>query len=523
MTTSATRAMPATPMCRLALLCAALGAAAAPVTAQEQGSAPRQFSFVPSVRLTETITDNARLASSSQAQSEWITQVYPSLRLDANSARMKGNLNIGVNSTFYGNGTRNNTNQFLANGSGTIVAWENRAFVDLLASVSRQPIYAFRPVGADSTLGSNNWSEVRYLTASPYIKERFAGTGTVEARYTLSESDSSSTVARRMVTNQWTLNASDPRALGALGWGLSFSDSHTERSNSRDVEVRSVRFSATYAIDPQLTLRAIGGTESNNYQSASDTSNPIYGGGVDWNPTVRTKVSGTVEHRFFGTGYNINADHRDAQLAFQGAYSKGVRNPGQSILSSMTLYDSLFASFMASPSMIGLFPNAAERAVFLKALIDTSFPGAHGQYVPSNGFYIDRRLQIGGTYFGARNSISLMGFRSDRAPLTESEFALTEDLRTSSNIRTVGLTLLGQHRLTPITSANMSISTLRSHTGYTSTSSSSLDSRSRIITLGLATNLAPRTTASVKLRNSNGSGATSYTENALIGSILIQF
>lgn len=523
MTTPATRAMPATPVRRLALLCAALGAVAAPVMAQEQASAPRQFAFVPSVRLTETITDNARLTSSSQAQSEWITQVYPSLRFDANSARIKGNLNIGVNSTLYGNGTQNNTNQFLANGSGTIVAWENRAFVDLVASVSRQPTYAFRPVGSDSALGSNSWSEVRYLSASPYIKERFAGTGTIEARYTLSDSDSSSTLVSRMLTNQWTVNASDPRALGSLGWGLSLSDSHTERSNSRNIDVRSLRFSATYAIDPQFTLRAIGGTETNNYQSTSDTSNSIYGGGVDWKPTERTKVSGTIEHRFFGTGYNVTADHRGTQLAFQGAYSKDVSSAGQTILGGMTLYDSLFSRFMVSPSMVGLFPNAAERAVFLKALIDTSFPGANGQFVPTNGFYLDRRLQMGVTYFGARNSISLIGFRSDRATLTESEFALTEDLRTSGNVRTTGLTLSGQHRLTPITSANMSLSTLRSHTAYTTTSSSSLDSRSRIITVGLATNLAPRTTASVNVRNSNGSGATSYTENALFGSILIQF
>lgn len=523
MTTPASRAMPATPVRRLAILCAALGAVATPVMAQEQVSALRQYSFVPSVRLTETITDNARLTSSSQAQSEWITQVYPSLRFDANSAKVKGNLNIGVNSTLYGNGTQNDTNQFLMNGSGTINAWENRAFVDLVASVSRQPTYAFRPVGGDSALGSNNWSEVRYFSASPYLKQRFAGTGTAEVRYTFNDSDSSSTVVSRMQTSQWTLNASDPYALGTMGWGLALSESHTERSRSRNIDVRSARFSGTYAIDPQISIRAIGGTETNNYQSATDVTNSIYGGGADWKPTERTKVAGTVEHRFFGTGYNLSADHRGSQLAFQGSYSKDVSSAGQAVLGGMTLYDSLFAQAMLNPVYVAAFPNPADRAVALKAIIDARFPGATGQLVPSNGFYLDRRAQVSVTYFGTRNSVTLTGFRSDRTTLTESEFALTPELTTSSSVRTAGLTISGQHKLTPITSANLTLTTLRSHTAYTTTSSSALDSRSRMITAGLMTNLAPRTTASVNVRNSNGSGTTSYTENALFGTILFQF
>lgn len=514
MRTSESCIRPALPMRHLALMCAALGLATSAYAEH------REFGIVPSVRVTETLTDNAWLTKSSDAQSDWITQINPAVRFDADSARIKGNLSLGVNSALYGNGTHSNSNQTLINGAGKLTAWENYAFVDLVASVSRQPVSAFRPTGGDTVTG-NNWTEVRLFQATPYVKGHFGSTGTVEARYSLTDTDSSSSVINRTKTNVLSLNANDARAFGDFGWSFGYSDSHTQRTAYRDIDHTTARLNGIVTIDPQLTLRVIGGTERNNY-SAVTTTTSLYGGGVDWFPSQVSKLSATVEHRFFGTGYNITGEHRGSPLVFNGSYSKDVSSTSQSLLGAVSLYDLLMMRYAA------LIPDPVARAAYVRNLIDTSFPGLGGsvvaaQSVLSNGFYLDRRAQLGMSYVGPRDTLSLIFFRSDRTTLTQNDFAVTSDTSTTSSMKSTGVTVTLQHKITPITSANVSYTGMRSHTETTTTSTRAVDSRSRTITAGLSTSFTPKTTGSITVRNSQGSGSTSYSENALYGSILFQF
>ncbi len=501
---------------RLALVCAALGLGATPAIAQQ-----REFAVVPSVRLTETVTDNARLGQSSSG-TEWITQLNPSVRVDAKSARIDGQMTLGMNSAMYANGTQPNTNQLLLNGNGKLTAWENHGFIDLFGSISRQPTYAFQPQGTGGVTGTSNLSEVKLFTVSPYLKGRFGSTGTVEARYSMSDMESNSTAVSRNLTDTWSLTASDPYALGRLGWDFNYRDSHTESTNRRDIDHTSARFGGTFAVDPQLMLRVIGGSETSNYTSADTTTKTIYGGGGDWRISPFTTFKGTVEHRFFGTGYDLSFEHRGPQLAVQASYSRDVSSLGQSLQGATSQFDRL----MAHPALVASFPNPSVRAAFITqnyATLLSMFPGTTDL---TNGFYLDRRLQLSVTFIGARNSLTFTGFRTERTPLTESSFSLSPTTSTTSNYTTIGGTATAQHKLTPITSANLSLTAMRSETGQATVSGTAtgpVSARSRMITAGLTTNFTPKTTGSLSIRNSHGSGSTSYTENALYGTVLYQF
>lgn len=517
MTTPASRAMPATSVRRLALLCAALGAAASPAIAQQQ---TREFAVVPSVMVTETLTDNARLSRSSAAESDWITQVRPMLRFEATGYRVKGAMDVGVNSSFYGNGSQHDSNQLLLNGNGKLTWWDNHGFLDLMASVSRQPTYAFRPIGGDTVTGASNWSEVRTVSMSPNIKGRFANTGTVEARFTANQSDSSTTVLNRLQTNVWSVSATDPRAFGNLGWSMSLNDSHTSRTNNRDVDHRTFRASALWAVDPQVSLRLIGGTETNNYSTVDNKTTTIYGLGTDWTPTPLTKISGTIEDRFFGTGFNLTAEHRGPQVAFQGSYSKDITTTSQNMTSAVTLLD-LAKLYCASE------PAATRDACIRRLTLTSTGADASSALIGlqsglANGFYLDRRLQLGVTFIGRRSSLSVIAFNSNRTTITERDFAVTEDITTTSNLRTTGATVSLQHKMTPITTATGTYTLMRSHTDSTSVGGAS-DARNRMITAGVSTRLTPRTTGALNVRNSQGGGIASYSENALYGSLLFQF
>lgn len=501
---------------RVVVALAVLGLGSAPALAQQ-----RAFVVAPSVRVTETITDNVNLNRSggNSSGSEWITQINPMLRLESHAARVDGMLNIGFLAANYANGKKPDTTQTMLNGSGKVVLWENRVFLDMTGSISRQPTYSFGPRPADSVTGTSNLSEIKLFTISPYVVQRFAGTGTVEGRFTLTESDSNQLTVARNQTNIWSLNAADPYAMGNLGWRFEYLDRHTEITNRRDMDITSMRFSGTYAVSPQLNIRLISGTESNNYSSIDKRSTSIYGFGADWKPSPFTKVSGSFEDRFFGAGYSLRAEHQDGRMAFQGTMSRDAMSMAQSMLGAYTWLDLVKFYCNSKP--------ASERAA---CLASNPYPNANDaivglQSVVSNGYYLERRIQMGATLHGLRSSLGIIAFRSDRDTLTENNFVVNSDTVSTSTYKTVGVGLTASHKLTPITSANASVTTSQGRTNGVNAVGvvNNTSARTNTITAGVTTSFAPKTTGLFNVRSNRGSGVTSYSENALMGSVIFQF
>lgn len=499
---------------RLAVLCAPLGLmAASPVLAQQQ--TVRLASFV---RLTETITDNVGLRSDRDAKSDWITQISPGVSLEARGSRVNGTLAMSLNANHYGNGTSAGSSSLALNGTGNVTVWENRFYVDLVGSVSRMGSSLFDPRPADSVTGTNQ-TQVSVFNVSPYFTTRFGSTGSAQLRYMMGVSDAGSAAMSRNTTQTWSLNASDPRMTGFLGWGFNFMDRTSDSSGtSRQLKQQTTRLTGMAQAMPDLMLRLIAGAESNNYR-ASNQNSSIYGFGADWTPTPRTRVSATVEDRFFGTGYSVSADHRSSQMAYRISYGKDASSTSNAMLSALTLYDLLMLQYSSR------FPNTAEREAFVRQLIATQAPGQTdrilaAQTVLTDATFLDERLQLGATYSGQRNSLSLMAFMSDRESLVDRNYAVGNDLQYGSQLRTTGLTGVATHQLTGLTSLNVSLTTTRSR----NEGSVNQSVRSRVLIAGLTTSLAPKTTAMLSARRNQGTANVGdYTENAVFGNVSFQF
>lgn len=499
---------------RLAVLCAPLGLmAASPVLAQQQ-----TVKVVPFVRLTETITDNAGLRSDGSAKSDWITQFSPGVSLDARGSRVSGVLSLSANVNHYGNSTSPGATHMALNGTGKLTAWENRLYVDLVGSVSRMASSVFDARPADSVTGSNQ-TQVSIFSISPYLTTRFGSSGSVQLRYTMGISDASGTAMSRSNSQTWSLNASDPRMTGFLGWGFNFMDRTSDNAGgSRQLRQQTMRFTGMAQAMPDLMLRLITGAESNNYR-VSNQSSSIYGFGADWTPTPRTRLSATVEDRFFGTGYSVSADHRSSQMAYRISYAKDASSTSNSMLSAMTLYDLMMLQYSSR------FPNPSEREAFVRQLIATQAPGQAdrilaAQSVLTDTTFLDNRLQLGATYSGQRNVLSLMVFIADRESLVDQNYAVSNDIRAGSQLRTTGVTAAVSHQMTALTSLNATFSTNRSR----SEGSFSQSAQSRMLMAGLTTTLAPKATAMLSARRNQGTAnAGDYTENAVIGNVALQF
>ena len=499
---------------RLAALCAPLGLmVASPVLAQQQ-----TLRVAPFVRLTETITDNARLLNDREAKSDWITQISPGVSVEARGSRVSGALSMSANANHYGNKTSPDATHLALNGSGKVTAWENHLYVDLFGSISRMGGSLFDARPADSVTGSNQ-TQLSVFNISPYLTGRFGSTGSVQLRYTMGISDTDSAAMSKNTSQSWSFNASDPRMTGFLGWGFSFMDRTSDSSGSvRQLKQQTSRFTGMAQAMPDLMLRLIVGAESNNYR-ASNQNSTIYGVGADWTPTLRTRVSATVEDRFFGTGYLLSADHRSSQMAYLISYKKDASTTSGSVLDAMTLYDLLMFQYTSR------YPNVSEREAFVRQLIASQAPGQAdrvlaAQSVLTNTTFLDDRLQVGVTYSAPRSSIGLMVFQSTRDNLVDRDYAVSNDLHAGSQLRSTGAALNLSHQLSALTTLNASFSSTRSR----NEGSVNQSSNSRALIAGLSSRLTPKASGTLNIRRNEGRASTGdFSENAVVGSLAIQF
>jgi uncharacterized protein (PEP-CTERM system associated) len=136
--------------------------------------------------------------------------------------------------------------------------------------------------------------------------------------------------------------------------------------------------------------------------------------------------------------------------------------------------------------------------------------------------FLDRRLRFGVSITGDRNSLLLSGYRSERNSLTDQSFSLGGDFQQTDRLTETGGSAIVSHRLTPITSATFGLTMLRSHRDSTSTSAIT-SNRSRIFTAALTTKFTPLASGTLSVRNNRGESTTSFTENAVIGSVSLRF
>ena len=106
--------------------------------------------------------------------------------------------------------------------------------------------------------------------------------------------------------------------------------------------------------------------------------------------------------------------------------------------------------------------------------------------------------------------------------MTTQDFALGPDFTSNTRIKDTSGSVSLTHQVTPITSATVGLTLMRSQQEG-STTGVDLSNRTRRITAGVMTQFTPKTNGSLMIRNSEGKGATSYTENAVIGSVSIRF
>lgn len=488
---------------------------AAPDAAAPSGPKPAVW-IEPRVSVGLTLSDNGSL-SGGQGRGEQVLEVSPGVRGIFNTARIKGHVDYALTGqTRFQNTARDDWRHTL-NGAATVNAWDNRAFVDVSGSVADESISAFDAPGIGSS--RINQSQTANFRLSPYLRGTLGSATDYELRYSVQTVNSESAARPDLSAQDVSLRMANRAAMGSFGWTLDARSQAIDYEAGRDTRSDSVMGGLVYNVSPQLAVTALLGREANDILTFSRESYNTAGLNVEWRPSPRTRLFAGVEDRYFGKGHNISLQHSTGRTVWRYTDRKGVSNNG---LEAGAEPLGTLAGLLDS-SLVSRFPDPIERSIEVNKLLSgLGLPGDLEVYQTflTSAATLERSQQLSVALLGLRGVVTLAFTRSDatrlNAPLAGAP-ALPDDFDTNQRIQRNGWSLAYAHRLTPQTSANVSLTGNRNKGTVDS-------SRSTSLTVGLTSRLAPRTTASLQLSRTQHEGSVrDYGETALAGVITHRF
>ena len=520
------------------------------------------ISIVPRVSVSETYTSNVFL-SSTDPQSELITRISPGIRISSTGGRIKGTLDYSLSELLYANNSSGRTSQNALNASANVEVVDKWAYVDLSGVISQQAISAFGVPSDNGALLSGNSTETSVFRISPYVRGRFAGVADYDARYSLSSSQSKSSLVSDVTTKDLTVRLTGVGGRFGLGWSLDVSHQAYDGAG-RSTQAQRINGQVGFTFTTGVGFYVKGGHESTNLAgatgqqynytafgaswapsdrtkfsidrdtngetglgaswtpndelklSASRDGRGATGLTVAWAPSKRTSLTVTREQRLFGETHSITVTHRTPSTAWTFSDSRSVvANPSQGPgIFSVSLYDVLFGQFAAGESD----PAKREQyGAFLRSIGVTPNLTAVGGFLSST-VSLQRAQQLSFALFGARSTVSVVATRSQNTKLDNLSTAV-DDFLTSSAVRQNGLSVNFSHRLTAKSVLSL-VAARQSSSGVAGVAGTS----SRTLNVSLATQLSPEISASLSARRVVFDSSTApYTETAVIGNLNVQF
>lgn len=327
----------------------------------------------------------------------------------------------------------------------------DRVFVDLQASIGQQAISAFGEQSADGqTLATDNQTEVRTLSLTPYVTGRLGGAVRYDVRVRGSVTRNSEDAATNSNARGASIDLKSEPSSALLGWTAQASTDDVRYENREPVVTR--RALAGVQVRPgaelQFTLR--GGQESVREGSiAPALDGTTYGGGVAWQPSPRTRFNADVDERYFGRSGRVSLSYRGARSVLSYGFARDVSQSGTGTTAGITRYDELFAQAAST------IDDPVQRDLFVRDLLNRT--GQDGTEIVSPGFQtstlsVVRQQDLSYTWLGVRTTLVVQGFTTAVAGLTLVGNA--EPLR-GDPIRQHGYSSSLSHRLTPLATVQL--------------------------------------------------------------------
>lgn len=482
-----------------------------------RGGEGQGWRITPSLTIGEIYTDNIGLAPSGSERSEWTTRISPGVSVSHNSARLTFRGTYAPELLYRASQGTNDISHSLS-AVGTAELWSRKLFLDIRAGVSQQNVSLLGPLAESNVNVTQNRTTTRTYSVSPYLRHEFGVDAVGELRLShdaVSYGSGGGAVSNSTSERVDAKLGSGP-AYRLLVWNIAFSRFRVDYSrNIQQVDGQSYSLSAGRLITPDLRLNASYGYEDSGYPSTAgrNLKGTFWSVGPEWTPTERTRVAGTIGHRYFGPARTLSVSHR-ARLTFIGLeYNESVTTTRDNLTIPTTLDVAGFVN-----ALCRLQPNPVQCLQNFSGLPPTlSVP----LEFLTDSLFQEKRLQATVGFQGVKNTITTNVFSSDRNAITTAAGGALADFNASRNIKQIGASVAWSWRLSP---------TLASNTGLSFTRSNFTDlnrtDRLTSFRIGLSKEFSPKMNGALnlsRLRNDSSLGSISYTENSLSATLGMRF
>jgi len=481
------------------------------------GVCAQTVSVVPSVSVTETMTNNVGL-DSVDTQSEQTTAISPGIRMSIQHARLKTYLDYSLSRVSYAHSTSADNNQNALNTFGTLEALDNWVFVDFGGTISQQTISAFGTQSVNTTAINSNRTEVSNYHISPYVHGNLGNAVGYEARLDRSTLSSSGDAAHsNTASTNSTITLRNASAFKSMGWTANMSRQRTGYSAGRSTTSDIHSLGLTYTLNPHVNLSANSGRESSNYTSEDQQSHATSSVGLNWLLSDSTTLSVLRGERSFGNTHSVNFSHRSARTVWTFSDSKDTSvSPAQSTTGSLgNTYDLLYSQFAS------IEPDPTARAQMVNNYLQANGISPTATVVSNfltSAVSLQRSQNLSVALLGLRDTVTFLATRTENSRLDTVSGSL-DSLTSANMIIQKGLSVNYSHRLTPDSSLGVMLSR-QSTSGDTSEQQNSLKS----LNVNLSTKVGKNTSASLGARRVMSANlANPYAESAITGSLNVQF
>jgi uncharacterized protein (PEP-CTERM system associated) len=427
-------------------------------------AAADQWRVEPGVRPTITYTDNVGLQSSGQEQSSLIVGVTPRIDFRGEGSRYTVTGRYELSAYFYSNAPSssqyyNNLDLF-----GNVEAVKRFFFIEGGVNVFQNFISPLGPITVTNSLQTGNRTSTYLYRLNPYIQSAPGAETTYLLRWNNTWTDYSSSALRGSYVADGIANIGRPSGPGRrYGWQAEYNGSYVKYNNQQPYTLHLGRGILSYQVNPDLQVSARGGYEENDY-AIGGYSGSIYGAGLNWRPTPRTTLDGFWEHRFFGSSYRANFQHRTRLTGWRLTGSRGLTTSTQQLQLGTGI-----AADVVDAAFISRVPDPMQRQQEVQKFLDQSgLPPILTQPITyfNNQILLQDRVEAAFSLFGGRNSLVFTAYWSDQEPITGTGTMLPALLSANQDYAQRGASASYTHNLTG--TASLNFLALRNHTQYRS-------------------------------------------------------
>lgn len=286
---------------------------AAPLAAME-------WDFEPRVSLGQVWTDNVTLETSSQKESEWITELRPGFTITGEGARAQAALDYELQALWFADNSDLNDVYNQLSGTASVEILPENLFVDAFARYDQQEVDTTGRLAYNNFFETDNRTDYLVFGLSPYHVGRYGAWGESLLRYQylrlrFSNTDPGVEPPDDSDTNSVTFSIGSPLAARGYSWRASARVTKTDFERNEDFEYARTDLDLGIPLGARIRLVGTIGQES-------DVEEAVSGGGLDetlwlvgfiWAPSDLQSLEVRGGDRFFGNTWEAHWTRRGSR------------------------------------------------------------------------------------------------------------------------------------------------------------------------------------------------------------------